>query len=226
MKNARTEHLIVALVADGAKVQPLPRVQVRLARWLGASAAITAAGTWMIGVRPDLSTAIRDAGFAGDAALTTATAGLAAAAAFTLSIPGHERSRSQRAWPLVTAGAWMAALAWRFAAAGGTWPELAAEPWHLACGLRMLVLGAIPAALAFVMIRRAAPLEPRWTAALASLAALALGAVGAQLDCPLGSAAHLLVAHVVPLVALTMSGIAMSGRLKPAPTHDLSIGLA
>jgi hypothetical protein len=113
----------------------------------------------------------------------------------------------------VTAGAWAAAVVWRFAAAGGTWPEFAAEPWHLACALRMLVLGAVPAAAAFVMIRRAAPLEPRWTAALASLAALALGALGAQLDCPLGTAAHTLVSHVVPLAVLTVMGIGLSGRL-------------
>jgi hypothetical protein len=209
MKAPRTEQLIVALVADGAAVTPLPPVRARVARWLGASTALTAAGTWLIGVRPDLAAAARDAAFVGDAALTTATAGLAAVGAFALSIPAGERFRTQRAWPLAVAVALVAEIAWRFGSHGGTWQALATEPWHLACALRMFALAALPGVAAFSMIRRAAPLEPRWTAGLASLAALALGAVGTQLACPLGSTAHMLVSHMVPLAALALLGIAL-----------------
>jgi hypothetical protein len=212
MKDARTEQLIVALVADGAAVTPLPPVRARVWRWLGASTALTAAGTWLIGVRPDLASAGRDAAFVGDAALTTATAGLAAAGAFALSIPAGERFRDQRFWPIAAAAVLVTEMAWRFGTHGGTWQALAAEPWHLACALRMFALAALPAGAAFVMIRRAAPLEPRWAAGLASLAALALGAVGTQLACPLGSTAHMLVSHAVPLAALSFFGIALGSN--------------
>jgi hypothetical protein len=63
----------------------------------------------------------------------------------------------------------------------------------------------------FVMLRRAAPLRGAWSAALATLAAVALGAVATQFICPLDDPAHQLVGHVLPVAFLAVFG-AIAGR--------------
>lgn len=219
MRTGRTEDLIAALAAAAAPVRVLPPLGVRLARWLAVAVAAAAAGVWIFGPRADLDSAVRDAGFIGDLALMLATGLLAAAAAFGLSVPGAERSPLRRAWPLAALLAWAAFLAWRFAAGGGSWTALVHEPWHPACAARILLVAAAPAGVVFAMVRRAAPLRPLWTAALASLASLAIAAVPAQIVCPLGGTAHLLVAHLMPLLAFTTVGtVAGAAILRPRLT--------
>lgn len=209
----RTEDLIVALAAHASPVQRLAPIRTRLMRWLGVSAAAGAAGVWAFGPRPDLSAALGEPGFAGDGLLTIATGILAATGAFVLSVPGAERTRLQRWLPPAGLAAWAAFLGWRFAGAGGSWAELSAEPWHLACAARILLIAALPAVTGFLMIRRAAPLDLGWTAALTLLACLAFATLAVQIVCPLGTTAHVIVSHLVPLLGLLALGATAGARL-------------
>lgn len=209
----RTEDLIVALAADASPVQRLEPIRTRLLRWFGVPAATGAAGVWAFGPRGDLGAALGETGFVVDGLLTIGTGALAAAGAFVLSVPGAERTRLQRWLPPAGLTAWAAFLSWRFAGAGGSWADLAAEPWHLACAARILSIAALPAIAGFLMIRRAAPLDLDWTAALTSLACLALATLAVQIVCPFGTTAHVIVAHLVPLTGLLAVGTVAGARV-------------
>jgi hypothetical protein len=86
-----------------------------------------------------------------------------------------------------------------------------ALPFHWACLFEIAGLSVVPAWALFAMLRRAAPLQRVWTAALAMLAASALAAVATQLICPVDDPAHLLVGHVLPVAFLSVWG-AIVGR--------------
>jgi hypothetical protein len=212
MKPVRTEDLIVALAADASRVVRLPSVTMRASRWMAAAATLTMLGVSLIGFRADLLMRIREVAFAREAALILAAGVLAAIAAFVLSVPGAERTGYQRLLPLPAVLAWVGALAERLAREGAPWAAVMTEPWHLACGAQILVLSLAPALAAFVMIRRAAPLQFGWTAFLSALAALAFATAGVQLACPIDPASHVLVSHALPLAVLTVLGAAAGAR--------------
>jgi hypothetical protein len=61
-------------------------------------------------------------------------------------------------------------------------------------------------------LRRAAPLELTWTAALAALSSTALAAAATQLICPVDDPAHQIVGHVVPVTVLALLGTVIGFR--------------
>ena len=67
-------------------------------------------------------------------------------------------------------------------------------------------LSVVPGWALFAMLQRAAPLRRAWSGALATLAAVTLGAVATQFICPLDDPAHQLVGHVFPVAVLSMLG--------------------
>ena len=79
-------------------------------------------------------------------------------------------------------------------------------PFHWACFIEIMALSVVPWCALFAMLQRAAPLRRAWSGALATLSAVALGAVATQFICPLDDPAHQLVGHVFPVVVLSMLG--------------------
>jgi hypothetical protein len=61
------------------------------------------------------------------------------------------------------------------------------------------------------MLRRAAPLRLGWSAALATLAGMGLGAAATQLICPIDDPAHQLVGHLLPAAVFVVIGT-IAGR--------------
>ncbi len=74
----------------------------------------------------------------------------------------------------------------------------------------ILALSVVPASSLSLMVRRGAPLDLGWTGGLTSLAALSLGAFGVQAVCPIPQPAHLLMAHVLPVIVMAVTGAAVS----------------
>ena len=107
---------------------------------------------------------------------TLGTALLSAAGAFVLSVPGAERSPLQRVVPLVAGGVWALALVVLLTTGGDPVRRVLALPFHWACLIEIAGLSIVPGWALFAMLRRAAPLRRAWSAALATLAAVALGA--------------------------------------------------
>jgi hypothetical protein len=172
---------------------------------------VTALGVIVIGPRTDVLIAIYDPTFVALAVATLATALLAAAGALVLSVPGAERSPLQRAVPLVAGGVWALVLVVLLTMDGDPLQRVLALPFHWACLIEIAGLSIVPGWALFTMVRRAAPLQRAWNAALATLAAVALAAVATQVICPVDDPAHQLVGHVLPVALLSVWG-AIVGR--------------
>jgi len=210
--DVRTDELIVALARAAHPVRPLPRPSLRLARWTAAIVPVTALAAVVIGLRADVSSAITEPAFIGIAVATLATALISAASVLVLSIPGAERSIVQRAVPLSMCGLWALALGVLLARGGDPLQRLLVWPLHWLCVIEITALGIVPALALFTMLRRAAPLRRYWSAALATLASVAIGAAATQFICPLDDPAHQLVGHVVPVAVLSVLGALAGSR--------------
>jgi hypothetical protein len=207
----RTEDLIVQLASGAGAVQPLPRPSVRLARWTAGVIPLIALAVMVIGPRRDVLTAIRQPTFMVLALLTLATALLAAASAFVLSVPGAERAPSYRTTALTAGSVWAFMLVVWLMEGGDAARRLLVLPIHWLCVIEIAGLGVIPGWALFGMLRRAAPLRRAWTGALATLAAAALGAAATQVLCPIDDPAHQLVGHLLPVTVLAVAGT-IAGR--------------
>jgi hypothetical protein len=207
----RIDELIVQLARAADPVRPLPGPSVRLAQWTAAVVPMTVLGLIVIGPRMDVMTVIYDPAFAGLAVATLGTAMLSAAAAFVLSVPGAERSPLQRIVPLTAGGVWTLVLAVLLTMGGDPVRRVLGLPLHWACLIEIVGLSMVPGWALFAMLRRAAPLRRAWSAALATLAALALAAAATQFICPVDDPAHQLVGHLLPVAFLSVWG-AIVGR--------------
>lgn len=200
-----TEELIVSLARAAGPVQPLPRPLARLARWTAVSVPLMLLAIG-IGARKDLASALSQPEFLAIALVTIATSLLSAASALVLAIPGAERSRWQRALPLLAGAAWIGALVYLLTAEGAAMHRVFQWPFHLACILEIAGFSLVPGWVLFGMLRRAAPLQLAWSGGLATLASVALAAAATQLICPIDDPAHHLVGHVLPVMVLTGLG--------------------
>ena len=202
----RTDELIVELARSAGPVRPLPSPSIRLARWTAATAPLMALAVIVIGPRADVVTAMSQPTFLGIAVATIGTALLSAASAFVLGIPGAERSVWQRVLPLMAGSLWALALVYLLTTEGAAVRRLLQWPFHWACLIEIAGLSVVPGWALFAMLRRAAPLQRAWSGALATLAAVAIGAAATQFICPVDDPAHQLVGHLLPVAVLSMLG--------------------
>jgi hypothetical protein len=132
--------------------------------------------------------------------------------AFRLSVPGGELRMWARWWPLVALGA-LVALSTAEVLTGAVTGSMGAPLRSWMCVRKVAFVGTLPAILAMVLIDRAAPIEPRWTALLGVLAAGAAGAMTAEMACPIHAPIHILLWHVLPVAAFGLAGAALGGLL-------------
>ena len=202
----KTDELIVQLAREAGPVRRLPAPSIRLAQWTALAVPMAALGVIVIRPRADLLTVIHQPTFIGIALVTLITALLSAAGAFVLSIPGAERSPLQRVVPLLAGSVWALVLVVLLTTGGDPMRRLLALPFHGACLIEIVGLSVLPGWVLFAMLRRAAPLRRTWSAALATLAAVALSAVATQVICPIDDAAHQIVGHFLPVSLLSAVG--------------------
>jgi hypothetical protein len=213
----RTDELVVQLARSARPIRPLPRPGVRAMRSFAAALLVMLAAIVLTGPRADLTWALRQPVFLGSLVALLLTLASGTAAAFVLSVPGAGRSRLQRFLPLLTAGGWSAIwLVVVLTADESAAPATA--PFHWACAIQIAVGAVATGWLLFVMIARAAPLQPVWTAAVASLASMATGAAVAQVLCPVDDPMHQLIGHVLIALVLASAGLLVGHRsLKFSP---------
>jgi hypothetical protein len=212
-----TEDLIIQLAGSAGPVQPIAPLSRRLGLWTAAAACVTGVSVALIGSRPDSWTMVHQTTSLAVVAVTMATALISAGTALVLSVPGAERSAVQRWAPIAACGAWIALLAVSILSGGSAIDRIVALPFHSGCAIQIAALGLLPGWMLFAMLRRAAPLRRHWSGGLATLAAVALAAVGTQFLCPLDDPAHLLVGHFAPVVALALAGALMGAHAFEAP---------
>jgi hypothetical protein len=90
------------------------------------------------------------------------------------------------------------------------------------CVRKVAFVGTIPALFALLLIHRAAPIEPRWTALLGVLAAGAAGALTSELACPIHAPLHILLWHILPVAASACLGVVIGDLLWPRASRGIS----
>jgi hypothetical protein len=210
-----TRSVIDRLVADLRPVTPLRVPSARLVRWVPIAVASGIAALAAIGIRPDLLTATLTAPFVGHSALLIAAAVTSAAGALCHAVPGERLPRWMRSAPGITILAWSAWLAVESAShvvAGGDW----AVPASWGCVAKAFAVGVVPSAALAVMVGRAAPMRPLPAVTFAALSGVAVGALGAELSCPLINPLHLLLWHAAPAIGTVLVIAAGCGAIVAA----------
>lgn len=170
-----------------------------MARWIVfAVVAIGIAISWR-GLRANLPEALSDPTFVITNILILVVALSSAWLAMTLAVPGGLRSPRAKWVPVAGLGAWGAILIQQVASTGSLTTALVGEQMVAGCMFKSYGIAIGPALVIILLAQRAAPLDWRWTAGLASLSALAFGALGTELICPITGYAHLFNWHFLPV---------------------------
>ena len=194
-----TDNLIRELSRNLKPVQPLSRPWIRAATWLAILFPYVWVVLLMMGARRDLlPERISDTRFLLEQIFAFATGVTAVVAAFASVIPGQRRLFW--AWPLLPLAAWLATLGESCVRAGVNTLSLQHD---VRCLPYIVLLGTAPAIALWIMLRRGAPLTPRWTAALGALAAAGLGNFCVRLGHPEDVTVMLLVWHAGGVIVLS-----------------------
>jgi len=213
--------LIDRLVRDVTPVRPLAPPAVRVARWALVSTVCVGAGVALAHVRHDIGASMWTTSFLVQAGLLLTASLFGATAALVVGVPGAQPTWATRWVPLGAIAAWAAWLV----------ESIATQPDHLRvwwpgpavhCAATVTLLALLPGLLLWSLVRRAAPLRPAWAGLLATLTAAAAGALGTQLICPRNDAAHLLLWHAAPVMAMAIAGIQVGRRFLHWPPRPAS----
>lgn len=209
----KTDDLILQLAKDAVPVRRLKVPFVRFCRWLGASFLCLAAGVAVFGWREDLVAVGYKPGFILQGILILGLVILSAFSAFVLSVPDRKKTCVD-VIPLLTLFLWFVVISYS-CFTSETFPT----GMGFSCAKDILVLGLIPGALLFLMIRRAAPLQLGKVGAFCALSVAGLGALGTQFICSNDNPLHVLMWHYTPVLILGAVGMLL-GRWFLTWNHD------
>ena len=209
------DRLIHDLTADLRPVRRLPAPEVRTLVWLGAVACIAV----VLALFSDLSTVAHRLAAVPDMWLavtgSTLTAIFAAIAAFKLSVPG--RNAAWAFLPLPAAILWIAASSagcLRTSFVADTHGAFLADTIH--CLIFILAVSVPLTALLLLMLRRAYPLRPGMTAAIAGLASAAAAATLLNFFHPFDATATDLLVHVAAVTLVVLANRVLGGQILAA----------
>jgi hypothetical protein len=205
-----TDDLIRQLSGDLAPAPPLRRPFLRAIAWtMGAVIYVALAVAWMTSAG-ETANRWNEVPFTLQQLAALATTFTAAAAAFSMTMPGHGRTALLAA--IVAAGAWvglvLAGCIQDWMAAGAAGIALRSD-WPCVAG--MLLTGVVPGLALAVMLRRGAPLAPRATIALGALGVASLASLGMCLAQPHERDIVVLVWHGATIAAVSVLA-AIAGR--------------
>jgi hypothetical protein len=192
-----TEKLIQDLSRNLQPVRPLSRPWIRTAMWLAILSPYVAIVLLLMGAQQSLPARMSDTRFLIEQTFAFATGVTAVMAAFASMIPGQQARFWT--WPLLPLMGWLGSLGEGCLRAGTNALSL---QHNLTCLPSILLLGTAPAIVLWVMLRRGAPLTPRWTVALGALAAAGLGNFCVRLGHPEDVTLMLLVWHAGGVLVL------------------------
>jgi hypothetical protein len=182
-----TSELIGRLASDAGRVKILPPPERRVLLWLLLALPYVAAVALVMGLRADLGDKLSETRFLVEQVAAAATAIAAAFAAYTAVVPG--RARWPLFLPLAPLAVWLGSLGQGCLA--GEAGLVFFNDWI--CLPVIALVGALPAIVMALMLRRGAPLYPHLAVALGGLAAAALGNVGLRLFHPVDASLMVLV---------------------------------
>jgi hypothetical protein len=197
-----TQTLVNRLV-DG--IEPVGRLRppwIRTAAWCLVALSYVALVVFVVTPRADLVVKVFDWRYLIEQCAAFGTAVLAALAAFSTTIPAHDRRIVLL--PLLPLAMWLASLGhdcFQGWIRGGADGLAFSQEWF--CFPAIVLVGAVPAIAMAVMLRRGAPLTPHLTAALGGLAAAGLANFGLRLFHDQDASLMVLVWQVGSVLVLT-----------------------
>ncbi|MEO7158076.1 MAG: NrsF family protein [Vicinamibacterales bacterium] len=215
-----SDEMVSALVSDLRPVSPLRHPAVRAGRWLLVAVVGGTLAVLAYGVRPDWRAVGVTPEFLIQTGLLVMATVVAAAGSLTLAVPGERLSLVRRAAPVAAVAAW---AAWLAIDVGMSTGLVIDNGWG--CVGKAISIAAIPGVALLVMVARGAPIETLRALTLAALAAAAVGAIGVGMACPNVDAAHLLMWHVSPVIALPGAAALIAAPLVEAATRRRSHAL-
>lgn len=211
-----TDDLIQRLAQNVVPARQLPAPMARATLWLVVSLpyiVITVVGYQLAGFEVFLSP---DARYLVQQLATLATAVTAGIAAFCSVVPGRDLRIAFL--PLLPLSVWLGSLAGEWT---GTWLQTGVAGLGLrvgwACLPASVLLGLAPGVVILDMLRRGAPIYPRTTVMLATLASAALGNLGLRLFNAGEVAAMAFVWHLVVIVIVSCLAWRFGPRILPWP---------
>jgi len=208
----KTDELIERLVADVRPVRRLLDPSRRAALWTALALLSATLGVLHFGLRRDAAEMWHNPALVARLVLLASTLWLAVTTSFRLAVPGHELRALSRWWPLVALGA-LVAVSVAEVVTGALAGTMGSPLRSWMCVRKVAFVGMLPAVLAIILIHRASPMEPRWTALLGVLAAGAAGALTSEIACPIHAPIHILLWHVLPVAAFACIGVAVGSLL-------------
>ena len=201
-----TDNLIDQLTNDLEPVKRLESPLRRLLRWLAVSSLCIVVGVFVMGLRHDLSNAIYSTSFWLETSLILASAISASLLAFLLSVPGRTVKKIKLA-PSLCIALWGLTILVLSLRKDVDSSHLAQLTNGMPCMSAIYSMAVIPGALLFAMICNAAPLNKPLVGIWAVIAAAAFGALGLQFVCASSNPIHLIIWHVLPVLAIGVVGI-------------------
>lgn len=210
----KTENLIKSMSENLSPVRSLQNYTIRFAKWLGATLLCIGAIIPTIGLRDDISSVIAEPAFLVELLMLISLALLSASAAFVLSVPNETKAKIVRIFPFIPLSLWALILIFDFSKSLSS-DGMSAFIFDdgMACVGDIFVLGTIPGALLFIMLKKAAPTKLGWSGFLAVLAIASFGAIGSQLMCNKEQPMHLILWHLMPVIILGGAGVFIGRKL-------------
>ena len=194
--------LVERLVADARPVKPVPSVLQQWLVWLGFALLVVGATLSLIGPQFEIMEKLTDPSSGGFLLLAFALSALMAWMGIASSMPDHN---PRLATKLFTAVLLLFLFSMPFLFFSGdslsqVWAHNIADGWFCA---RTVLLVAFPSwVMLGWMVSRNASFHPGWTGAWLGASAFLLGAGTIQLHCANWQTCHMLVDHLMPLLAL------------------------
>ena len=206
-----TEALIDRLAQDVAPVRPLAPLPYRVGAWLLVALGFAAAMVWAISPRGDLGERLNDMRFVTEQAGALLTAIAATFSALALTIPG--RSRAWRYLPLLPGAFWLGTLFVNFLRDVQSAAQSLELTPDMECFVLIALIGSLPVVVLIAMLRQGAPLAPRLTAGLATLAAGAMGNFALRFFHMQDEALMILIWQVGSVALLTLLAIPLGNHV-------------
>ena len=215
-----SSNVIDSLVNRHKPYRKLPGPGRRAMIWLALSLCWISLWIGYFGFRPDLNEKLREPKFLFDSTFSLCLCLFAIWATFVMSVPGLGKKRIISRLILGSTWVWIAiTLIGELLSHGSLTQNFAPGP-GLHCVRNILGMSLIPAPVLFIMIRKAAPLRPLFSGALAMLAVGSLAAFATQLICRYDFPMHFLVWHFLPILTLLIVGRWLGSRFLKWPVSS------
>jgi hypothetical protein len=208
----KTDDLIGAIAVDAAARPPSMMARLGVALALGGLVA----GTWFVpilGVRPDIASALLTWRFATKIAVVLAFLAAALWATARLTRPDGDRSRTLAVLAVPVAMLALAIGTELTVSPASTWPRSAIGTNALVCLVSIALMAAAPLAALLVALRAGAPSSPATAGAVAGLLAGSLAATIYAVHCFDDSPLFVALWYTPPIALAVLMGAAAGSRV-------------